>query len=963
MNIRNAIRAYFHGAASDRLAASVGLDNALTRKVLNVGLPLQLDMLAVHSSTPEGQTHILETIANLPRFTSVAEALSSHNGIVNLQQAGELLFPILLSNQGDELVQYVTGQVGGSLGSIQKLLHMTLPLMLSLLGQQGLDATNVATVFPQFKGQLDGFQVVDGNDVSGSRNVKNGASAAAVVLPNMPSTSTQASTPTTPTPTTPAETSAQKSAETPTQSTESTQPASTKPTTKPTPAESAPTQPAPTKPAPTQPAPAESAKPKEPTKTAEDKKPTQATQAAATTAAVGVAGAAAAASAVAALSPSSLIDLLKAQFGGDNAKKLGAFAGVDENKAEQAVQGAVPVVLSGLIHKAKTAEEADALLGKSLEVREFATEKGELSQLDSTEFLSKAENKGQGLLGHFHDNLDPIKEKLASVIGGNGAQAQKLLAVLSPLMLGVIGNRARAGKMDGAALSGVLGSLSGKLPALLPSGFSGLGALLGGATAAGVAGAAVAGAAKVAGQAKGAAGATVNAAADKATSAKTAVAGAVSGSGGTATPPPSSPPEEDHKRTELPWRLFLALIPLIILAGCLLGPKKDSSVAHGSDGTAGTHGGATDGDAAVGDDHDEDTEDTEEGTDTTDATTAEGSTDDATDGTDDDAAVSDDDSSDDSGTDGASAEPSETEFSVTTPEEAAEVPTGSFAVAGVGAVGATYKILRDGTEIGTVNADDEGKWESEINDEDALEGERTYIFEDEKGTEVTRLNVVANADLVEEANAEGADAEDADTDADATGESDEAPSVPVVVDSPAEGDEVPAEGFNVTGKGNPGDTYELLEDGVSVGTFTVAEDGSWTVDVPGTDAGEKNYVVARVDDGTELANFPLVVQAAVESGTCEKDLTMSLSDNENVTAPYRFGGVGNAETYSITVKRDDRVIGTKTVELGGNCVWGYLSDPGGASGSVNTITYEVRAKGTAKTEAPDTTITLNVKAR
>jgi NADH-quinone oxidoreductase subunit N len=66
--------------------------------------------------------------------------------------------------------------------------------------------------------------------------------------------------------------------------------------------------------------------------------------------------------------------------------------------------------------------------------------------------------------------------------------------------------------------------------------------------------------------------------------------------------------------------------------------------------------------------------------------------------------------------------------------------------------------------------------------------------------------------------------------------------------------------------------------------------------------------------------------------------------------------VGTARSYTVTVKRGDRLIGSKALPLSPACGWSYLSNPGAGE-----ITYEVRETGADATSAPLTTITLNVQ--
>ncbi|WP_291426196.1 DUF937 domain-containing protein [Deinococcus sp.] len=669
MNISDLIQSYFDGDNAQRLGQVVGLDGTVAQKALASGLPMQLSALAEHAAHPEGQKQVLEAVSSLPQFGSITEVLSASDGASNLQRAGELLVPALIGAKSENIVNTVTRQVGGSVGGVQKILQMALPLVLSLLGRHGMNASNIGSMLSPFSGLGGTLGAANGaaNTVGGAVNT--GANVAS----NAVNTGAAA--------------------------------------------------------------------------------------------VAGAAGAAAAGLGAAALGSAGgaggLLDLLKAQFSGAAADKLGAAAGFNGNAAGRAVQGALPVLLNAIVSKGKTEAGASDLLKLTSQFSGLTGQNGQLNATllgDSAE-LARVEGQGRGLLGGLFGNVDEISGRLGSALGGSGSNASRLLALLSPLVLSVLGKHSTG--MNGSALSGLLGGINtSHLTGLLPAGLTGLGALLGGSA--------------VAPHVAVKPPEVIVAKAEP--EVKTPVV-AVPPAPPTVTPAPAPvAPVTTEKRGGFPWWL-IPLLLLLLLGGCWLLRPKPATTA----------------------------------TPTGDTKTAP----------------------------------------ATTP--AAATNTGTFAIT-----------------------------------------------------------------------------------------------------DPAAGAKLPAGGFALKGTGKAGDEIEVFQDGTSLGKVTVGSDGTWSQDVPSPAAGAHTYSVKGAD-GAELGNVATTIGATdASAANCTKDYTLSMKDGETVNEPFLFGGVGQGTGYTVTVKRGDRVVGTKAIALDGTCGWSYESKPGKGK-----VTYEVRPTGDAAA-APLSVINITV---
>ncbi|WP_337871437.1 hypothetical protein [Meiothermus sp.] len=181
-----------------------------------------------------------------------------------------------------------------------------------------------------------------------------------------------------------------------------------------------------------------------------------------------------------------------------------------------------------------------------------------------------------------------------------------------------------------------------------------------------------------------------------------------------------------------------------------------------------------------------------------------------------------------------------------------------------------------------------------------------------------------------------------------------APSSSLRISEPPDGAQLPAGTFQLRGTGTPGEALEVFEDSTSLGQVVVSPDGTWTLAVPSPAAGEHTY---EVRGASTTASTKVTVAAA--SGTtagCTKDFTLSFSDGQTVARPFRFGGEGAGPGYTVTVRRGDRVVGTRDVPLDATCGWSYRSDPG-----AGPITYEVRPIGASPTDPPLQIINLTVR--
>lgn len=275
-------------------------------------------------------------------------------------------------------------------------------------------------------------------------------------------------------------------------------------------------------------------------------------------------------------------------------------------------------------------------------------------------------------------------------------------------------------------------------------------------------------------------------------------------------------------------------------------------------------------------------------------------------------------------------DPAVAAITITDPAGGATLVAGSYILQGAGKPGETLELFDNGNPLGVVTVGSDGKWSFPVA-ASALPSALAagaHTYEARRPGQMTGASTSVTATLPAE------------------------PAFSV----PSDGASVSATGFTLQGTAQPGQTVEIFEDGASLGRVTADGNGLWSLNVPPPTGGTRTYEV-RAEGATSGTRISLVVPEAQAGAICSQSFSLSnLQAGGTVSRPFRFGGVGSASSYSVLVRRGDRVIGRKDLPLSAACGWSYFSDPGPGQ-----ITYEVRQTGAPETDPPLTTISLNVQ--
>lgn len=259
-------------------------------------------------------------------------------------------------------------------------------------------------------------------------------------------------------------------------------------------------------------------------------------------------------------------------------------------------------------------------------------------------------------------------------------------------------------------------------------------------------------------------------------------------------------------------------------------------------------------------------------------------------------------------------------------ENGAQLPLEPFELSGTAAPEEIISVTNAAGElVATEAADENGKWTTQM--PAPLAGENVYTFTGEPSKTKTelRVNGVAAADGAVTTTEPAA----------------------ATITEPAPGSTVLAETFTLAGTALPNAHYAIYENGVAIGQIVADAEGKWSAELASEMPGERNYVIVD-EQGALLAELPLVVaDPVVAACPATDDLVLRLADGDTISAPFRFGGLGQkdgANGYLVRVFRGDRQIGQQEINVGANCAWSYLSQPGGGEGDLGEIRYEVYNK-------------------
>jgi len=150
-----------------------------------------------------------------------------------------------------------------------------------------------------------------------------------------------------------------------------------------------------------------------------------------------------------------VMDLLGAALGGNVQQQLGQQIGATPQATGNAIQAALPMLLSGLMQNVSQPGGAESLLG-ALQRDHDGSLLDNLGGLLGGSQGGKAAD-GAGILGHvLGDKQEMAHEAVAQSSGLNASQVAMLMTTLAPIVMGALGRAQRTQGLDAGGLASML---------------------------------------------------------------------------------------------------------------------------------------------------------------------------------------------------------------------------------------------------------------------------------------------------------------------------------------------------------------------------------------------------------------------------------------------------------------------------------------------------------------------------
>ena len=153
-----------------------------------------------------------------------------------------------------------------------------------------------------------------------------------------------------------------------------------------------------------------------------------------------------------------LMDVLQGQLSGDMLNQISNHIGAEPAQTATAAQGVFATLLGGLANNAST-ESGLSSLGSALDRDHDGSMLDDLMGMVGgvMQGSSSRATDGEGIVGHIlGSNKEVAAEQISQKSGLNIGQVMKLLPILAPIVMNVLGKTKNSGGLDLGSLAGIL---------------------------------------------------------------------------------------------------------------------------------------------------------------------------------------------------------------------------------------------------------------------------------------------------------------------------------------------------------------------------------------------------------------------------------------------------------------------------------------------------------------------------
>lgn len=149
----------------------------------------------------------------------------------------------------------------------------------------------------------------------------------------------------------------------------------------------------------------------------------------------------------------SIIQLLISQMEGGTVSQISDQLGIDEDKAQQAIGMALPVLIGALNRNTKQSGGAEALVGALQRDHDGSI----LDNLAGAVTKEDTLQDGLAILGHvFGERQSNVQDSVSRATGLDQEQVMRIFALLAPIVLGALGQMRRKKDLDAQGVSKLL---------------------------------------------------------------------------------------------------------------------------------------------------------------------------------------------------------------------------------------------------------------------------------------------------------------------------------------------------------------------------------------------------------------------------------------------------------------------------------------------------------------------------